>query len=105
ELTRESPTAVMWKARPQWPGETEAVTPSPIEIEADFAKTATLLQKDSYAGAWAAYPAWKGSCLIVGVAVPSRDNDQRAKDVRDRFMREVLPRVEVLSAEEPAERY
>ena len=45
------------------------------------------------------------ACLVVGVAVPSRENDQRAKDVRDRFIREVLPKVEVLTGEEPPERY
>jgi hypothetical protein len=104
ELERDPPMATMWKRIP-WPNETEAMVPVPIEIEGDFAKTATLLQKESYAGAWAAYPAWRGRCLIVGVAVPSRDNDQRAKDVRDRFIREVLPKVEILSAEEPLERY
>lgn len=105
ELVRDPPSAVMWKARVPWPNETEAIVPAPVEIEGDFAKTATLLQKESYAGAWAAYPAWRGRCLIVGVAVPSRDNDQRARDVRDRFIREVLPKVEVLSPDEPPERY
>jgi len=104
DLQRDPPTAVMWKRLP-WPNETDLVSPAPIELEADFARTATLLQKETYAGAWASYPAWRGACLVVGVAVPSRDNDQRAKDVRDRFIREVLPKVEVLTGEEPPERY
>lgn len=104
EVQRDPPTAVMWK-RPAWPGESEPIAPTPIEMEGVFARTATLLQKESYAGAWAAYPAWKGACLVMGVAVPSRDEDQRARDVRDRFLREVLPKVEVLTAEEPKERY
>jgi hypothetical protein len=62
--------------------------------------------KDAYAGTYSAYPVWgKGACLIVGVAVPSREDDERAREVRDRFAREVLPRVEVLSKTEPPERY
>jgi hypothetical protein len=105
ELQRDTPTASMWK-RAAWPGEdANAVAPVPIEIEGVFARTATLLQKDTYAGAWATYPAWKGACLVMGVAVPAREEEQRARDVRDRFVREVLPKVEVLTGEEPKERY
>lgn len=104
DLVRDPPTAVMWKRLP-WPDETAPVVPQPVEIEADFARAATLLQKDTFAGAWAAYPAWKGACLVVGVAVPSRGDEARARDVRDRFVREVLPKVEILAAEEPKERY
>jgi hypothetical protein len=39
------------------------------------------------------------------VAVPSRGDDERAKEVRDRFAKEVLPGVEVLGKVEPPERY
>jgi hypothetical protein len=105
ELQRDPPTAVMWK-RPAWPGENaNAIAPVPIEIESTFAKTATLLMKQSYAGAWATYPAWQGACLVMGVAIPTHEDEQRARDVRDRFVREVLPKVEVLSGEEPKERF
>ena len=52
-----------------------------------------------------AYPAWKGACLVVGVAVPSRDDEARAREVRDRFVRDVLPKVEVLTDNEPKEKY
>jgi hypothetical protein len=61
--------------------------------------------RETYAGAWATYPAWKGACLVVGIAVPAHEEEQRARDVRDRFLREVLPKVEVLAGEESKERY
>lgn len=104
EVQRDPPAATMWKRGALWPGETQVV-PTPVELESVFARTATLLQKDTYAGAWATYPAWKGACLVVGVAIPAREEEQRARDVRDRFLKEVLPRVEVLAGEEPKERY
>ncbi len=101
ELHREPPIAVGWHARPD-----DAKTARIVEIDSVFAKTATIVARDSYAAVYAAYPAWGSkACLIVGMAVPSRGEDARAKDVRDRFAREVLPKVEVLSAEEPKERY
>lgn len=106
ELQRDPPMATMWKRGALWPGEAAGASiPSPVELESVFARTATLLQRESYAGAWAAYPAWKGACLVIGVAVPARDEAERARAVRDRFLREVLPNVEVLSGEEPKERY
>ena len=66
---------------------------------------AALLGLGLYAAAYAAYPVWQGACLIVGVAVPARDDEARARDVRDRFVKEVLPKVEVVATEEPTERY
>ena len=41
----------------------------------------------------------------MGVAVPAREDEPRARDVRDRFAKEILPKLEVLSDEEPPERY
>jgi len=41
----------------------------------------------------------------VGIAVPAREDEERAREVRDRFAREVLPRVQVIAKEEPKERY
>jgi len=41
----------------------------------------------------------------MGIAIPARDELERAKAVRDRFATEILPHVRVLSAEEPKERY
>lgn len=76
-----------------------------VDVDPLYAKTATILSRESYAAAWAAYPAWDKACLIVGVAVPARDDEARARDVRDRFVKEVLPHVVVVTPVEPKERY
>jgi hypothetical protein len=76
------------------------------ELEVVDARTATLAMRDTYAVAYATYPAWgKTSCLVVGVAIPGRDEDTRARAVRDRFAREVLPKVEVTRPDEPKDRF
>jgi hypothetical protein len=76
-----------------------------VDVDPLYAKTATILSRESYAAAWAAYPAWDKACLIVGVAVPARDDEARAREVRDRFVKEVLPKVVVTTSVEPKERY
>jgi hypothetical protein len=81
-----------------WSGKT-------AEIDSVVATTATLGVHDQYAVAYATYPAWKGACLVLGVAVPARDELERAKAVRDRFATDVLPKVGITAAEEPKERY
>ncbi len=94
DLHRYSPAAVPWREG------------RIAEIETLDAKAATLVEKGEQAVAYGVYPAWPGACLIVGVAVPARDGEkQRATDVRDRFVREVLPKIEVIRATEPTERY
>ena len=76
------------------------------EIERVDAKAATLVEQGMQEIAYGVYPAWAGACLVVGVAVPARDGDkQRAMAVRDRFVREILPKVEVIRPDEPKERY
>jgi hypothetical protein len=76
------------------------------EIESLDAKAATVVEQGSHAIAYGVYPAWPGACLVVGVAVPARDSErERAEQVRDRFIRDVLPHVEVIRGEEPADRY
>jgi hypothetical protein len=92
EVDYEPPHAAVWNGKI-------------VDIASVFARTATLAARDSYAGAFAAYPAWPGACLIVGVAVPAGSDPQRARDVRDRFVKEVFPHVEVTAREEPKERY
>jgi hypothetical protein len=92
EIHHEPPIAVMWHRKI-------------VDVDSVFAKTETIAVRDTYAGTYAAYPVWDNACLIVGVAVPSRGDDDRAREVRDRFAREVLPRVEVLRQDEPKERY
>jgi hypothetical protein len=76
-----------------------------VDIDALVARTATLGAHDEYAVAYATYPAWKKACLIMGVAIPARNELERARAVRDRFAKDLLPRVKVLSVEEPKERY
>jgi hypothetical protein len=75
------------------------------DLSVILAHTATLAMQDSYAVTYAVYPVWNNACLVVGVAVPSRDEDQRAVEVRDRFARDVLPTLEVLTPEEPKDRF
>lgn len=77
-----------------------------VDVDPVHAKTATIFARESYEAAWAAYPAWGDTaCLVLGVAIPVRDDPQRAKEVRDRFLEEVFPKVTVTGAEEPKERF
>jgi hypothetical protein len=98
ELQHEAPSAFTWKFRGEPPMHV-------VAVDSVFAKTATLAAHDRYAGAYAGYPAWPGRCLVVGVAVPVREDEPRAREVRDRFVREVFPRIEITAASEPTERY
>jgi hypothetical protein len=75
------------------------------DIDSLVATTATIGVRDEYAVAYATYPAWKGACLVLGIAVPAREELERAKAVRDRFASEVLPSLQVTTPEEPKERY
>ena len=104
EVKHEPPVAVMWNKLPSPDGRGGAPA-QPIDIDAVYAKTATVAARESYAAVYATYPAWKGACLVVGVAIPGRDDEARALEVRDRFAKDVLPNVEVLTREEPKERY
>jgi hypothetical protein len=74
-----------------------------VDIDSVVARTATIGVRDEYAAVYATYPAWKGTCLVVGIAVPARDELERAKAVRDRFAAEILPHVRVVAKDEPKE--
>jgi hypothetical protein len=102
DVKHDAPVAVMWNGPRHAPPGTP---PQIVDIDSVFAKVATVAYRDGYAGAYAAYPAWKGACLIIGVAVPAREDEARAREVRDRFAREVLPHVQVTRADEPKEMY
>jgi len=91
-LEHDPPKAVPWNGK---------IT----DIDSLVATTATLGDRDQYAVAYATYPAWRGACLVLGIAVPARNELDRAKAVRDRFTVDVLPNVQVVTAEEPKERY
>jgi hypothetical protein len=92
EIEREPPRAFPWNARI-------------IDVDLLYAHTATLAMREGYAVAYGAYPAWPGACLVFGIAVPAREDEARARAVRDRFAEEVLPHVRILAKEEPKERY
>ena len=66
-----------------------------VDVDVLFAKTATVLARDEYAASYATYPVWKNACLVVGVALPARGEPERAREVRDRFVKDVFPKVEV----------
>ncbi|MBX3262762.1 MAG: hypothetical protein KIS78_32600 [Labilithrix sp.] len=109
ELKHDPPVAFAWSAPspPPSPGAEPPVKKiSIVDVDPVHAKTATVLARESYEAAWAAYPAWGDkACLVTGVAVPARDDPQRAREVRDRFLQEVFPKIEVTGHEEPKERY
>lgn len=102
EVKHEAPTAFAWS--PPAPSATPRVI-SIVDVDPVFAKTATVLSRESYSAAWAAYPAWAKACLVVGVAIPARDDEGRARAVRDRFLSDVFPKIAVTSLTEPKERY
>lgn len=109
ELKHEAPVAFSWSA-PSAPTPSGGTAPpkkiSIIDVDPLSATTATVLAHETYEGAWAAYPAWGDkACLIVGVAVPVRQDRARAREVRDRFLRDVFPKLAVTGFEEPRERY
>jgi hypothetical protein len=91
-LEHEPPAAITWNGKI-------------VDLDALVATTATLGVRDQYAVAYGTYPAWKGACLVLGIAVPARDELERAKAVRDRFAAETLPKLQVMAKEEPKERY
>jgi hypothetical protein len=110
DLHHDSPAAFPWTvpAPARANGSTAPIVPKKIAIvgvDPLTAKTATVLSREEYSAAWAAYPAWDKACLVVGVAIPSRDDEPRARQVRDRFVTEVFPKVVVTALTEPKERY
>ncbi len=103
ELRHEAPSAFAWSPPSPPPPAPRSV--AIVEVDSLWAKTATVLSREAYAASWVAYPAWEKACLVVGVAIPLRDDEPRARDVRDRFVREIFPLVVVTSSAEPKERY
>jgi hypothetical protein len=104
DLKHDPPAAFPWTV-PAAKGATTPKTIAIIDVDPLFAKTATVLSRENYAAAWTAYPAWDKACLIVGVAIPARDDEPRAREVRDRFVKDVFPHVVVTAPTEPKERY
>ncbi len=102
EVTHGPPGAFAWTL-PRKPSLPASI--AIVDVDSVSARTATVLSHESYEAVWAAYPAWRGACLVLGVAVPVQGEAERAREVRDRFAREVLPKVVVTAADEPPELY
>ena len=92
DVTHEKPLAFSWKG-------------AIVDVDVLTVKSATLASQETYSAAYAGYPAWKGACLIVGIAIPARDDEARAREVRDRYASELLPKVEVTGTDEPKEQF
>lgn len=105
EVRHEAPRAFVWKPEALAGTGAPALGPSIVEVDALSARTATMLSREDYVGAWAAYPAWDGTCVVVGAAVPPRGEAARARAVRDRFVAEAFPRLALAAAAPPKERY
>jgi hypothetical protein len=86
-------------------GQTPQAPPQILSIDTVLAKTATALARDTYAAAYAIYPAWPGACLILGVAIPSRGDEPRARAARDAVSAKLFSTLQILVKEEPKERY
>jgi hypothetical protein len=92
EIVHDNPRAIPWNGKI-------------VDVDSLVATTATLGDHDQYAAVYATYPVWPKACLILGIAIPARDELERAKAVRDRFAAEVFPKVQVMSPTEPKEMY
>jgi hypothetical protein len=104
ELTHDAPAAFPWTL-PNDKGASQPKKIAILDVDPLIARTATVLSRESYAAAWTTYPAWDKACLVVGVAVPVREDEARARIVRDRFVKDVFPTVRVTAMTEPKERY
>ncbi len=91
QLEHDPPAAIPWNGKI-------------VDLDSLVAAPRTLAAREQYVAGYGTYPAWPGACLVLGIAVPARDELERAKAVRDRFVAEVLPTVKV-SKDEPKESY
>ena len=80
QITSQEEVEIRWRGEPLVVRKADGVVP-------------TGFQSETYSGAWAAYPAYTDACLIYAVAVPWRDQQSLAMEVRDRWVNEGLTRV------------
>jgi hypothetical protein len=77
---------------------TAASSPSAYEpevvVKSVDAEVSTLFTKTKYAAAYAGYVMWPRTCTIFGVAVPVRESEELARQVRDRYVTDGFWRVE-----------
>jgi len=65
-----------------------------VVVKSVEAQINTILSKKSYSAAYAAYVMWPKTCTIFGIAVPVRDSQELAQQVRDRYVSEGFWRIE-----------
>jgi hypothetical protein len=58
-------------------------------------------ERKRFSAAYAAYPAYPNVCLVFGVAVPWREQKELAQKVRDRWIKEGVPRIAPLTPTRP----
>ena len=107
DVTHDAPAAFPWRAPEPAAAGGKPVTQTVaiVDVYPVHAKMATVLARESYVAAYTTYPVWDNACLVVGVAIPENDEAERAVAARDRFVKDVFPKVEVTSDKEPPERY
>lgn len=59
------------------------------------------LERHKFSAAYAAYPAYPDACLIFGFAVPWREHADLAQQVRDRWIKEGVPRIRPMTKAKP----
>ncbi len=59
------------------------------------------LERRRFSAAYAAYAAYPDACLVFGLAVPWRDHKELAQKVRDRWIKEGVPRLRLLTKTRP----
>lgn len=57
--------------------------------------------RNKFSAAWAAYPAYPKACLVFALAVPWREQRQLALQVRERWIREAVPKLKPLTESRP----
>jgi hypothetical protein len=65
-----------------------------VVIKSVDAEVSTLFKTTSYAAAYAGYVMWPRTCTIFGVAVPVRESEELAREVRDRYVNDGFWRME-----------
>lgn len=78
----------------QWRG--QPVVVKSVDGYVDFG-----LERLRFSAAYAAYPAYSDACLIFGVAVPWRKHPDLAMQVRDRWVKEAVPRIQARTKTKP----
>ena len=59
------------------------------------------LERRKFSAAYAAYPAYPDACLIFGMAVPWREHEDLARQVRDRWVKEGVPQIRTMTPTRP----